>query len=90
MEKHPVIHLDFAKADYDTSAELKKSIMYRLERIAEEYGVDISQAYSPKTKLELLVEKLSVKEKVIVLINEFDKPIIDFIDDPRKARAELC
>ena len=60
--------LDFSEAEYETAADFKISLNYMLDKIAHEHGVNITKAYSPKTKLELLVEKLAVKNSVVVLI----------------------
>lgn len=87
-QEHPIIHLDLSLADSETSAELKISLNYMLDGIAEKYGIDISKAYSPKTKLKLLVENLALKNKVVVLIDEYDKPILDHIHNPKRANAQ--
>ena len=84
-QEHPVIHLDLSDADTETAAELKISLGYMLDRIADSYQVDIAKAYSPKTKLKLLVEKLSVKNSVVILIDEYDKPILDHLHNPKRA-----
>ena len=87
-QEHPIIHLDLSLADNETSQELKISLKYMLDGVAEKLGVDISKAYSPKTKLKLLVEKLAVKNTVVVLIDEYDKPILDHIHNPKRAQAQ--
>ncbi len=58
-----------------------------LEQIAESYGLDISKAHSPKSKLKLLVQKLALKNTVVLLIDEYDKPILDHLHNDKKADA---
>lgn len=86
--EHPVIHLDFSLLSHKNPAELEKSLNYRLDKEALSHGIDISLAYNPKTKLELLVEGLSKKNSVVVLIDEYDKPILDHVHNPEVAYAQ--
>ncbi len=55
-QEHPVIHIDFSLLSFRDPERLEKSLNYRLDKEARSHGVDISLAYDPKTKLELLVD----------------------------------
>ncbi len=87
-DTYPVIHLDFSTMDYATVEELKLSLSWTLSHIAQSYDIDISQAPTPSTKLTLLVEQLSKKNKVVILIDEYDKPLLDNLKDYEKAEAQ--
>lgn len=80
-KRNPVIHLDFTTFAYDSDELLKKSLEQMLEKIANEYGIQLNSV-NYKTRFGELIEKLSAKGKVAILIDEYDKPIIDKIDNP--------
>ena len=78
-EVHPVIKISFSKADYKAMG-LAAAIDNMLEGIAATNGITLKQpTYS--LKFEELILKLSKDKKVVILIDEYDKPIIDYIDD---------
>jgi hypothetical protein len=77
-QKHPLIHIDFTALEYETPELLKRSIEETLEKIGKEYGVRLTSV-SYKTRFAELIEKLSPQGRVVILIDEYDKPIIDKI-----------
>ncbi len=86
--KHSVIHLDFSNTDNETPQDLKISLSWMLDEIAQEYGLELPPQYSPKAKLRFLVKKLHSKNPVVVLIDEYDKPILDHIHNSKKANEQ--
>ncbi len=77
-ERRPVIRLDFAMSDFKTLG-LEESIHLKLDEIALKYGVTFTQkAYA--NKFQELILKMSADKKVALLIDEYDKPIIDYLD----------
>ena len=66
---------------------LKKSIIAELKRIAAGYGITI-QNEEPADIFADLIYTLYEKygHRVILLIDEYDKPILDAIDDLDRAR----
>ncbi|MBW2738845.1 MAG: AAA family ATPase, partial [Deltaproteobacteria bacterium] len=77
-EKHPVVRIDFNKDD------LKGFILYQLKNIADKYGISLTRDKYYEAFDELLT-KLSEINKVVVLIDEYDKPIIDNIENKELA-----
>ena len=86
-KKYPVIKLDLSQAYPDTEENLKESINSFLEDIAKKYQIKLSKRLMP-LKFQELIQKLYEKynEKVVVLIDEYDKPILDVIEDIEKAK----
>ncbi|OQX78143.1 MAG: hypothetical protein B6D61_06140 [Bacteroidetes bacterium 4484_249] len=80
---HPVIKISFSNIDYQKFG-LEQAINNELDDIALNYSVNFKKK-SIATKFKELIQILSVKEKVVILIDEYDKPIIDYIDDIPKA-----
>ena len=79
-EKHPVVRIDFSRKKAENKDDLKNFILYRLKIIADKYGVSLERDQYDEAFDELLT-KLSEINKVVVLIDEYDKPIIDNIEN---------
>ncbi len=84
-QTHPVIHLDFSVIDYSTETDLRTGLMHFLDRIKIDYQLDVNN-YGLKAYFLDIIRALSEKYgKVVVLIDEYDKPIVDYVDDIEKA-----
>lgn len=82
---HPVIHLSFSRADYQGSG-LEESIKQILEFQATEHGI-VLESNTIKNQFGELIYTLGQKKgKVVILIDEYDKPLIDYIDQIDRAR----
>ncbi len=83
--QNPIIHLKFATFRYKENP-LKDAIANGLKREAEELGIELSLS-NFTNPLEDLIRKAYQKfgRKVVLLIDEYDKPIIDFLDDVPQA-----
>lgn len=81
--RHPVIHLRFSKMPYELIG-LELAISQELDRLANELGFHLKET-NIKDKFTELISKAGTNEKVIILIDEYDKPIIDFLEDVPKA-----
>ena len=82
--KHPVVRIDFSKSKARNGDELINYIVYQLDKIAQVYGITLEQTQHDIKFDELLI-KLSEINKVVVLIDEYDKPIIDNIENKNLA-----
>jgi Predicted AAA-ATPase. len=86
-KKYPIIKFDLSQAYPDTEENLIKSINSFLRKIAKEHGITLEEEIIG-LKFQELIQKLYEKynQKVVVLIDEYDKPILDVIEDIEKAR----
>ncbi|MEM7175995.1 MAG: AAA family ATPase, partial [Chlamydiota bacterium] len=75
-QEYPVIHFDFSQILNKTSKKLETGLEESLQDIAESYGISIAGA-SIQTQLKRLIINLAKKNKVVVLVDEYDKPIIN-------------
>jgi hypothetical protein len=83
----PVLRLDMSKTTTDLGAgELRRSMLNILESEARRWGIPLTRTLPDQALTELL-ETLGRRGRVIVLVDEYDKPIIDSLDDPQKANA---
>ncbi|MDR1042533.1 MAG: ATP-binding protein [Clostridiales Family XIII bacterium] len=87
FKRYPVIRLDMTQVNLESAKTMDDSILLQLKQTAEKESVDVMQE-NPVDFFTILIERLREKygERVCVLIDEYDKPVIDFITDP--ARAE--
>jgi hypothetical protein len=84
--EYPVIMISFASITYRQTKEVFYSeIIEKLKQIAEGYGIKLSGT-SIVLAFNQLIKELSKINKVVILIDEYDKPIIDFITDIEKAK----
>jgi len=86
-QQYPVITLDFSTIARKTPEDLEISLILNLNEIAKAYSVDISEAQLLNDKFVMLIKKLADKNKVVLLVDEYDKPILDHITDIPKAEA---
>ncbi len=87
-EKHPVLKFNFAVygREYEHE-ELRGMIRRELQRYGQEFGVELPDAPISE-QFRVLIQQISQKHNsVVVLVDEYDKPIIDFLTEPQKAAA---
>lgn len=84
---NPVIHIKFASYGYHANP-LDKAIDQGLNLEAGRLGVELGGA-DFKNRLQELIVKTQQKygRKVVLLIDEYDKPIIDYLDDIPRAET---
>jgi hypothetical protein len=82
--EYPVIHIDFNAGDYtEGKIVLTESISAILDEIADRYEVSIKDSL-PSVKFRNLIVALNAKfnQKVVVIIDEYDKPLLGTMDLP--------
>ncbi|MCO6477568.1 MAG: AAA family ATPase, partial [Phaeodactylibacter sp.] len=84
-KQNPVIWLKFSSYAYQTK-ELDTAINEGLLLEAKRLGITLGEA-NYKSYLQELITKAASKGKVVLLIDEYDKPIIDYLDDITQAEA---
>jgi len=82
FRKHPVIRLDMSNIANKTPDILTESLSFYLKMcyVAEDFIYEESIASNAFMKLIMLLHN-KYKERVVVLIDEYDKPILDHMDD---------
>jgi len=75
-EEHPVIHFDFSKIPHQTTEKLEAGLKEAIESIALKEKISTS-GQSFQTMFERLIQKLAEKNRVVILVDEYDKPIIN-------------
>lgn len=77
---HPVIRFSFANIGIKTRG-LEAAINGALEENANRLGIALTKV-NYDLRFRELIEKAAQKGNVVILIDEYDKPIIDFLDEP--------
>lgn len=76
---YPVIKISFSNIDHEKLG-LEQAISDELDIIANKCSVALKRK-TVATKFKELIIKLSEKAQVAIIIDEYDKPIIDYLDD---------
>ena len=79
-QKYPVIHIDFSGMDLRSPEIFLKSFNHNLDELYLSYNLETKKELDYKDKFKKLIQLLGEKVKVVILIDEYDKPIIDFIE----------
>ena len=85
---HPVLRFDFSGGDFKDPAYLHKDVMAQLEAIDERGLVGAGFDAAP-LRFRRLIQALHEEtgQRAVVLVDEYDKPILDALDTPEVARA---
>ncbi len=85
-QEYPVIRLDFSDIIHTTMQALEESLKLEFARIAQRYGTDLSTASSAGEQFKDIILQVAAKHgPVVIIIDEYDKPIIDHIGNPELA-----
>lgn len=85
-EQYPVIRLDFNLYPSTTNTELQSNITRHLAQIAAQHDVTLTDGPYYAQFVDLILA-LSQKRQVVVLIDEYDKPLINSLHDLAEAKA---
>ncbi len=86
--RHPVLRLDFGIGNFKEPGYLQANVMEQLTAIESRSGV-VAEAVTAPGRFASLIEALHerVGQRVVVLVDEYDKPILDALEVPEVARA---
>ena len=86
--RHPVLRLDFSRGNFKEPGRLQEDVMAQLDAVERREGVG-SDYTGASARFSHLLEVLHERsgQRVVVLIDEYDKPILDALETPEVARA---
>ena len=86
--RHPVLRLSFGGGNFTEPGSLQDNLMDQLTAIERREGLVSEYATAPR-RLASLLEALHAQagQPAAVLIDEYDKPILDALETPEVARA---
>ncbi|MDE0026029.1 MAG: AAA family ATPase [Spirochaetaceae bacterium] len=86
--RHPVVRLDFAGGSFKDPGYLQINLAAQLDGM--EVATGVSPRYdTPPERFGYLIRSLHERsgQRVAVLVDEYDKPILDALETPEIARA---
>jgi hypothetical protein len=85
-KKYPVIMISFSDIPHKTPEILEQGIKLCLQRIAKQYHIVLHNEFSSGEMLQELVIELSENNRVALLIDEYDYPILHHIHNEESAQ----
>lgn len=81
---HPVIRIDFSQEQIRSADHLNEVLSIYLTEIAALYKVEL-EAGPPVRQFRWLIQELAKQSRVVILIDEYDKPILDNLHNLEEA-----
>lgn len=86
-DSYPIINLDFSKLVYNAPAGLEVALQKSLVETAKQFDIELA-INLPGEMLANLVDKLYANgQKVVILIDEYDRPLINNLQDLKQVDA---
>ena len=87
-QRHPVLRLSFGSGDFSSRERLELATLARIDDMERRHKVE-PRHETPAERLRHFIGELhrNVGERVVMLVDEYDKPILDALDAPEVARA---
>jgi len=83
-KQHPVLLISLASMKGGTVEDFNERIGLQLLRLEEQYGLTINNQLAPGTRLQNLIEKTGENHRAIVIIDEYDAPLLTVLHDEDK------
>ena len=79
-KEHPIIRIDLGSRQAKSGEELDRLLSYAVQDAAARYDFELTRE-GCAAQFEELVNALAKRERVVILIDEYDKPILGNIED---------
>ncbi len=86
-QKHPVIHLSFNVLNYKDN-KLEEALCKFLDKQAQRFGIALNETTAKEKLSELILAVNDLGDSVVLLIDEYDKPLIDYLDKTELEQAK--
>ncbi len=86
--RHPVVRLDFAGGSFRSSEDLEADLAIQFDELERRFGLT-RRYHRPRDRFRRLIRVLHERtgRRVVVLVDEYDKPILDALAHPDVAVA---
>ena len=89
-EQYPIFRIDFADGNYTEPEELEKKLNSLIGKWEREYGADeLCQTLSDRFQYVIKEAEKKTGHKVVVLIDEYDKPMLDVLGTDIEENTEI-
>ena len=82
-KEYPVIHINLGSIHATNVEMLKKSLKKKVENLSIEFAVEFDKDAEYYDAWSDLIESISKKEKVVILIDEYDKILTSNLNNPQ-------
>ena len=82
--KHPVLLISLAPIKGGTLEDFNERMGLQLSRLEEQFGLSDNSGMMPGARLEKLITETSKKEKAVVIVDEYDAPMLTVLHDKEK------
>jgi len=83
----PVVHISFASGRFESTKNLESKLNMILNFCAKRYGIEYEYTEPDEKFVELLTKLYEKYDKsVVILIDEYEKPVLDNVTNPQKAK----
>jgi hypothetical protein len=85
--QHPIIRLSFGGGQFGSTQALQDSLKVQLDELEQAYQLPTSPYPDAPSRFRHLIKRLDQKtgRRVVVLVDEYDKPILDALEKPEVA-----
>ena len=85
--RHAVVRLDFSSGSFASVDDLHAEVADQLDVVAADAGIELAGRTAP-IRFRQLIRELHrrTRQRVVVLVDEYDKPILDVLEDVELAR----
>ena len=91
-KQYPVIHLSFG--DYNsinnTIDLLNAYLLDKVKAVTADLSIDLPTTQDASSAFGKLIDACAVKENVVILVDEYDKPVLDNISNPNILDIQKC
>ena len=89
-ETYPVIHIDFNGDDYTRVEALNGALNAILTKLEKQYRVEVTEGTSVGRRFQNVIAAIHQQTgmRVVVLVDEYDKPLLDVMDTPYKVNYQ--
>jgi len=87
--RHPVVRLSF-DSSYGDLEHLEDNVLHQLHNIEEDFNLEsLPPVRTGPERLQNILRRLhrTTGQRVVVLVDEYDKPVLDVLENPEMARA---
>ncbi len=88
-QTYPVIYISFGAGVIKTTEELLETQQIILNEYAEKFDIKLQHRFIKDRFFELIKKLYKIKGKVVVFIDEYDKPILDNLGN-KEVAIEIC
>ena len=82
-EDYPIIHLNFADCVAENAETLLNYLAAQLSFACQDAGISVKiDASQPGISFEAIIRALAVRKQVVILVDEYDKPLLNNLGDP--------